>query len=577
MALVSVKEEEYPTDLSPSNFPLPGPGTRGLQHGRNTNNRLSPSHSRGPSPRTVSPSAIHITNDQSFQSHSTLGSTPATPTIPVTTQNHLLQMYQQQQQQQPPQIIGNQQQHSRSQSNQHTDLSNVNTHYVHKVLTQQLREHHLLKQSLVNQMKNPQSPKHQQILTIRLNQVNTSILLVNQHLVMTSQLAYQQQQRGNSDGNSDGTSDGIGSNEHVPISKTLSPPEVFGMDGHNSSDINSSMQNMSLSQSNTVTSNTSVDQQPVRTISKLQRIISSSSHDNKPIDSFANISDEHSVFEEEHQGINMPIPNPIGLPNPGYNTVTSSNSNISDYPINSNVQSAYFTNTSQHQPIQPPLSSSPLTSSGKFSRSVDEIPEFKPGVPWNPSLSSITSANPSFNNTRKVRSDSHRPDSIQLSTGNGPYSNNDRPNFLEPKSEIEFYRDPKSSYSNPHMSSQPYHRPGSSPGIAPGNPRYGGNGNYSSTPTGGYNPGGYYNRPPTVHGFPPTRPSPSTPSQMFPPNQFNGGRNRQRLYSQQSGPAGYNDLGQRNRGYDVGRKWSFDGNPWGVPEKSGNYIMYMYA
>ena len=569
MALVTVKEEEVPSDLSPSNFPLPGSITRGLQPGRNTNNRLSPSssHSGGPSPRTTSPSLVQVSKDQSYQLHSTVGSTPATPTIPVTTQNHLLQMYQQQQQQQHSQIIGKL---PRSLSTPHTDLSSINTQYVQKVLTQQLREHQMLKQQLVNQMKNPQSPKHQHVLTLRLNQANASILLVNQHLVMTNQLAIQQQK-----GIVDSKGPPIGSKDSSAFSKTMSPPEVFGLEGgQNPSEINSmgyTMQNMSLSRNDTV------NQTSTRPVSKLHQIISNSG--NHESDAFGSIDDQ-SVFEDDQQHrhlINKAVPTPISLPSPGF----MSNNDMPDHTTinnSSKVQSSSsFTNAALQQPPPSSSSLSPLTSSGKFSRSVDEIPEFKPGVLWNPSPSSILS-NPPFPNSRKPshRSDNHRPDSIPLSSGNNVFSANDHPNFSESNSEIDYYRDPK--YGNVHAPHQ-YHRPGSSSSMGPPtNPRYNsGNNNYANTPTGGYNTGGYYNnRPQSGQGFP--RPSSGTPSQMFPPNQFNpnGGRNRQRLYSQQSGPAGYNDMGQRNRGYDGGRKWSFDGNPWGVPEKSGNQYMYMY-
>ena len=575
--MASVKEDEVPPDLSPSNFPLPGPIPRGLQPGRSTSNRLSPSstYTGGPSPRTTSPSSFNqVTKDQSFQlpSHaSTAGSTPATPTLSVgSTQNHLMSMYQQQQQSHVMAKL------PRSLSAPHSDSSSINTSYVQKVLSQQLREYQLVKQQLVNQMKSPQTPKHQQILTLRLNQVNASILLVNQHLLMTSQLALQQQQKGASTGSGEGGKGPMGSKDvGTPTSATLSPPEVFGLDDTGSSEINSlgySMQSVSLSRSE---STSSVSQSSARSVSRLQQIISSDSQGSKQTEVFTDM-DNRSVFDDEQQlPLSKPIPSPIGHPS----STTASKSEVFDSCSTAPPSSVVQSSSSGSLPtVQSPSSS--LTNSGKFGRSVDEIPEFKPGVPWNPNPS--IPSNLPFPQSKKLnlRSDSNqRPDSIPLSAGNSSvFSGSDPPSFVDSNSEADYYHD--NVYGNLQQLPPHYNRrPGTSPGMShQPNPRYSSSGNYaSSTASGGYNSGPFYNRQQSGQGFPP-RPSPVTPSsQMFPSNQFNpgAGRNRQRLYSQQTtsggGGGGYGDMGQRsNRGYDSGRKWSFDGNPWGVPEKSGN-------
>ena len=554
LTIVSMKTDD---DLSPSSHVLPGPIPRGLHPARNPSNRLSPSSSGGPSPRTTSPS---FNKDQPYPLHVTTagGSTPATPVS--ATQNHLMPMYQQSSH--PP---GGKL--ARSISLPQSDFSSINTQHAQKVLIEQLREHQMLKQQFVNQMKNPQSPKHQQVLTIRLNQVNASILLVNQQLNMTNRLAMQQQQKGVGPGEMKGP---VGNIDLGTPTSSLPSPDVFISDNHSSGGVGNlafSMHEISMGRSDSTGS--SVCQTPTRSVSKLQRIISGENQDLSKLNDPLSDDGNHSVFDDEQYpctNTGTTLPTPIGQSVSSFNAISKNdpfdNTTVNDF-TNKSVATSVF--TSSHS-----QSTSSLTNSGKFSRSVNEIPEFKPGVLWNPSPSSV---NPSpFPNNQRRQSNSHapepnqRPDSIPLSTGNNSYSNNDPSNFI--RSDMDYYNSDSAHYGPSHSSQL----------VRRVSPNMGGQSNqrYSSNPN--FGGGGYYNRQQSGQGYPP-RPSPSTPasSQMFPPGQFNpsgaGRINRQRLYSQQStggvaGGGGYGD--QRNKGYDMGRKWSYDGsNPWGVPEKTG--------
>ena len=558
LAIVSMKTDDNPPDLSPLNHVLPGPLPRGLHSARNPGNRLSPSSSGGPSPRTTSPS---FNKDQSYPLHVTTagGSTPATPVS--STQNHLVPVYQHQQSSRLP--VGKPL--ARSISLPQSDFSTINTQHAQKVLIEQMREHQMLKQQFVNQMKNPQSPKHQQMLTIRLNQVNSSILLVNQQLNMTNRLAMQQQQKGVGPGEIKGP---MGNRDLGTPASSLPSPDVFIVDNHSSGDVGSlafSMHDISMGRSDSTGS--SVCQTPTRSVSKLQRIISGENQDSTRLTDPLSDDGNHSVFDDEQYpctNTGSTLPTPIGQSVSGFNAVSKSdpfdNIAVTD-STNRSAATSVFTSTHSQ-------STSSLTNSGKFSRSVNEIPEFKPGVPWNPS----PSMNPSpYPNNQRRQSNSRapeptqRPDSIPLSTGNNSYSNNDPSNFIRP--DVDYYNSDSAHYGPAH-SSQSIRRVSPNMGGGQPNQRYSSNSGFS---------GGYYNRQQSGQGYPP-RPSPSTPasSQMFPPGQFNppgAGRNRQRLYSQQSSSGGVGGVGyaeQRNKGYDLGRKWSYDGsNPWGVPEKSG--------
>lgn len=442
------------------------------------------------------------------------------------------------------------------------DLSSINTSYVQKVLTQQLKDRQALKQQLINQLKTLQSPKHQQMLTLRLNQVNANIMIVDQQLVLTNHLAMQQkQQRGNSNEERNGTMGPRESPNTPSSSTTLSPPDVFSsVEVHvpNSTDVNTGSDHIA----------------ETRSVSKLQRIISSGgSQELMPPDVFQGTD----VFD----------------PSTSSTTVAPTLVGPSSY---SNTDSYNDTIVTSSKPTQSSPTQNSLTSSGKFTRSVDEIPEFKPGVPWNPGSSTSSGTGNNSSNSRKFVSQrssdaSRRPDSIPLSgsgTTNVPYS-------MDTMSDNDFYHQDPMNHNYPnsaHFSSQQYQRAGTSPGgigQSSSNPPRGAS--YRSASSGNYPIGGgfgntgsgYYTRQQSGgQGYQP-RPSPGTPtSQMFPPSPFNssntGSRNqRQRLYSQQptvSGGlgGGFNEGAgaPQRKGFDSGRKWSFDGsNPWGVPEKSG--------
>ena len=196
-----------------------------------------------------------------------------------------------------------------------------------------------------------------------------------------------------------------------------------------------SMQNVSLSGSGSVDTPT-VSESSARTVSKLHKIISGS-QESMNTEGFAD-ANVHNVALDDKQhggsgellpiGTRRSIPSPIAPSTPGFNTTTkvemvdvTSALNISS-PMKTQQPSLSYTST-QHGP------SASVTNSGKFARSVDEIPEFKPGVPWNPNP--MLPSHQTFNQPKKMshRSD-NRPDSIPLSSH--PYSSKESSSFVIP-------------------------------------------------------------------------------------------------------------------------------------------------
>ena len=574
--MTTVKEEES-QQLSPPNFlPTTSSGSsnsRALKYSNSigSNNRLSPSSSQsgGASPRAISPSSTPGGNNdfyqqlhgQMSQNGSMSGTQPTTMTS-FPSQNHLMQLQLQKQQPPLPQ---------RTMSAPHGQLSGVSLQNVHTLLTRQLKQYYLLKQQLTMQMSqlksssaNPsQKQQQQQLLTIQLNQVNGSILLANQHLLVTEDLV-QQDIKANKDigtlnGHSQG-SDGFNREIGTHLQGSMSSGDVKGL--------SYSMQNVSLSGNGNNNTSTTISQSSARTISRLQQIISCNQESK-------NTDNDDQNNQKEHLGMELPSRKAPSPSNP-ITTLPNYIRGREEEPTNTTeVVTSNIPKPTLATSLSLPLSNqnTSMTSSTKFVRSVDDIQEFKPGVPWTPQ-------NPNHGNIARSHSGhmtGHMTDTKPDNIPPSPMTFSD--SSFGGSMNIEYYspNDGPNTFGSGFNPPSQFRRHGN----MGSNPRYGGNGNHqnyinSSTNGGGYRPNGRgFQRPP----LPPQGP-------VFVQSQFNPGRNRQRAYSQ-SQQGGYNDhhLGQmgenvqarfsmqnNNKGYDSsGRKWSFDSNPWGVPEKSGMY------
>ncbi|XP_019849214.1 PREDICTED: trinucleotide repeat-containing gene 6B protein-like isoform X2 [Amphimedon queenslandica] len=230
--------------------------------------------------------------------------------------------------------------------NVHTGLDLVN---LQQVLGQQLNQYLLLRQRLMIQISQlkavPQgggAPQHQ-FLMANLNQINTQIKGAHQQLALINQMILKQQQHLSPDDKDEKDNLVLGgvSSEATPTTSGI--------------DVSVSMQSLSLDPPPPPPPG-EVGKLSARNLSRLQKVMtsvdegSSSGATITGTDDTSTLSQSESILQEDAN--DSP---PLLL-----NTSTSTTSTVS--------------------------SGGGFTSSGRFSsvRSVDEIPEFKPGVPWNP-------------------------------------------------------------------------------------------------------------------------------------------------------------------------------------------------
>lgn len=406
-----------------------------------------------------------------------------------------------------------------------TGLDLVN---LQQILSQQLTQHKLLKQKLmiqIGQLKSTsltpqQLQKQQQFLTANMNQVNAQINTVHQQLMVLMKLVQQKQLVEEKDGKEMGSY--YTATETMPTS---------------GDDLNSSMQAMSLDQAD-------ISKTSARTLSRLQQIISGNSQESETTD----------------QGMEP------------YTDVPSMGGEMASHPVTTSIVQV------EDVPLLTTAPPQNFPSSSRFStvRSVDEIPEFKPGVPWNPhahsnqaqiytkSISVTTPTTPSdIDSLYSPDSTSDRmyQTSHNRATSAGFNSQYGASGYAYEQSNF-------GTASQPRFSSIPstYHRSGSYSGSGYGNsgpPHYKG---YSSAQQKlppqqqGFPPPGRHHRPRLTQqnsfsGFS-SNPVPSTPTGSY------NSRSISTNYRGQPQYAGSSNNSQHN-------KWTFDGNPWGMPATSG--------
>ena len=474
--------------------------------------------STSPSGHVTPPLSLPITSSVNIKENTYL-STPSSTGTPNGTGP---QVYQGQQWQQ--------QQHRVSPNSPATGLNLPNLQHE---LTLQLNQCQLLKQRLTMQMKSnstlpsPQFQKQQQFLTANLNQVNNKIIAINKQMMAVNQLMQQQKQpmvmdeKDGKETRSDNYTNGIGDMQSI----------------------NYSVQSMSLSSS-------AISQTSARTLSRLQQIINQQQQ-----------TDLISPSVEHSEKLEPELP-------------TGNQSNNDELFVISTA-----TNTGLQQDVSMPSSS--VVSSTRFStgRSVDDIPEFKPGVPWNPhpnssqtqtytnssSITTPTTPNDfgSLYSDNTGNNDLYSPQGYGRGPGlNLPYGSSHHQPYDAPQ---PYSNVPQNRFSNPSVG-------GSMTGAAPYT-SYNRVTSYSGPFNGGYNgtvgagSPGYKNyvtqQKPLGGGFPPGR------------------SYRPKLQQQYSFPgfSSYGPVGGRNSNVYRGQpnssqqpnKWNFDGNPWGMPATSGTF------
>ena len=231
-------------------------------------------------------------------------------------------------------------------------LSGIDLVNLQQALGQQLNQYMLLRQRLmiqISQLKTvPQggTPQHQ-FLTANLNQINAQIKGAHHQLSLINQMIHKQQQQQQSS-SANLSPDDKDEKDSLVVGGVSSEatPTTSGVD------VSVSMQNMSLDPPG------EVGKLSARNLSRLQKVMTS-------VD----------------EGGNSVVP-PVTITGTDDTSTLSQTKSALQEETNESPPLLLATSTS----ITSTVSSGGFTSSGRFSsvRSVDEIPEFKPGVPWNP-------------------------------------------------------------------------------------------------------------------------------------------------------------------------------------------------
>ena len=398
---------------------------------------------------------------------------------------------------------------------------------LHQTLSQQLSQYQQTEQTIILQLKSlpaattssgtsqasqqsaaaPLSPQ-EQALRQSLSQVTNNIKILKQQLTLitklhTQQLAAQASER-----------------QELPPSMPQTPSEALeDVPSEPSSrssmvttpgDINYGMQSMSLSDGS---QSSSISQSSARTISRLHRIISGSG------------GQESTIVDKD--GLELSEINSTSVS-------SSEPSTTGTYTGDGGGSSSITTPAS----VTTPSGTSSLFGS---TRSVDEIPEFKPGVPWQGSKSSKTSSGTSFGRSMSVDQD------MFLSVADGPGTfGSTTPGAFTPQ---------PIGHRNSLGSGAQFDIPRQ---YSPNQQRMGnGGGRYtykttinssSRTTTGNYRQVGS-----TGQGLP----GYSNPDRLR-GNYSNTGMQQSKNVTTYTGSA------QKQN-----QKWNFDNNPWGMPVKSG--------
>ena len=500
---------------------------------------------------------------------------------------------QQPQQQQQPRTLPNTTSTTAQNNYAGLDLPNLQ-----QVLTQQVTQFQYMKQQLVVQLSqlrssnlsSAQLQKQQQFLTTNLNQVNTKINLVNQQLQVISRLLAQQKSSSHintvyeKDGkevsgiNSVVVTSGGGGAHDLPSNSTTTVTSEL-----DSQSLNYGVQNLSLA-----STPTSITQTSARTLSRLQQIISGSQQQTETPSLSMDVKDDMEMkpFSE--------IP-----------TVTTS------LPIVGKTGDNTFLATSSQDTITSstttrPVSSSTFASSSRFNavRSVDDIPEFKPGVPWHPHTQSNQSQ--VYTKSSSVSTPTTPHDFGGLYSNQSTHSDNNSKEFYSSQSSFgrptggfnsQYGHQNNVQYEHsqhfnnpPHFSNAPIG--GGSAYLFNRSSSYSGPNNYGTPAQGG---GPNYK----LYGSQPKTPPSHLPGGGGGTGAFPPGRHRLRLQNQHSfsgfpisgGSSSYGSIGRsynrdnfrnqqpqftgNNKGFEQTQqqqhhKWNFDGNPWGMPTTSGN-------
>ena len=618
LALTALKDEES-QDVPNSSLGYPPPSTSNSSNNLlmrskklSSSGNSQPMSSSGQSsiPGNISPpstkpvSSTSVTGvDPLYQQKTITGTTGGSGVASLPSQqpqqslqNHLqpLHWQQPQQQQQQPRAVPNTTTTTTTQNNYAgLDLPNLQ-----QVLTQQVNQFQYMKQQLVMQLSQLRSSnlsstqlQKQQFLTTNLNQVNTKINLVNQQLQVINQLLAQQKSSSHTNTvyEKDGkevsginnvvvTSGGDGAHDLPSNSTTTVTSEV------DSQSLNYGVQNLSLA-----STPTSITQTSARTLSRLQQIISGNQQQTEMPSVSMDVKDDTEIkpFSETP-------------------TVTTS------FPVGKTGDNTFLATSSQDMITSStttrPVSSSTFASSSRFNavRSVDDIPEFKPGVPWHPHTQSNQSQ--VYTKSSSVSTPTTPHDFGGLYSNQSIHSDNNSKEFYSSQSSFgratggfnsQYGHQNNVQYEHSHHFNNPPHFSNAPIGGGSAYPfnrssSYSGPSNYGTPAQGGgpnYKLYGSQPKPLPSHlpgggggggtgAFPPGRHRPRMQNQhSFSGFPISGGSssyssigrsyNRDNFRSQQPQFTG-NNKGFEQPQQQQHQKWNFDGNPWGMPTTSGN-------
>ena len=565
MALTALKEDDQ--DLGYTSVPLPAPPIS-----------LAPpvkSNESGPSP----PPPV-----SSSSSHYSSSSSPTPPSLALSAQ---LPWQQRQSSVTTPVLT------TPTTSSGGGLPSGLDATSLRQLLAQQLNHYLLLKQKLMIQLSQLKSvpspggltpsPAQQQFIVANLNQVNAQIKTVHHQLTVITQFIQHKQLASSSTTTSTAN---ISSTNTLPTTTAPAPPVpdeekelvkgVSGTSGETTPtsvgvDVNYGMQGLSFEDD--------IGQSTTRNHSRLQKVMTSP--ENEPMNDQASTNAnntrgrgrggrEEGVFEgsiSQGDGFLQPSINESStliLPAP---TTTAGSLNSAPASVSS---------------------STGFTTSGRFNsvRSVDEIPEFKPGVPWNPQSVGSSKTAPSTPLSDYISSEDKYP-SFNRSSGYQSSSSGYASHHLSASSYESKYGGgggggPTSSrYSNqPPPIPSSFNRSNSYNGSSAS--YYGGSslgGGGASSGYKGFNvdmqqkflpqqqqqmqtlqSSSFSRRPKLSHQH-----SYSGYSSNLPPTPTGN-------YGNRSSVSGGNYRGSGSYGGQQQNKWAFDGNPWGMPATSGNVI-----
>jgi hypothetical protein len=429
-----------------------------------------------------------------------------------------------------------------------------NLQYIFNQQLNQLTQYRLMKHRLSLQLNQIQSApgassttsQVQKQLTFNLNQVNEQIATVTKNLLAINQLLQQKQSMMQID-EKDGGVKVTGAAARLPPSSVEGNNEMPA--------INYSIQNMSMN-------STSISKSSARTLSRLQQIINQQqSEQNESLD-----------VKEPHDG----------------GTINNNDQNIVGVTVSSSANNDNFSLTTSSsigptlQPQQAPPTSNVTTRFNSI-RSVDDIPEFKPGVPWNPHSQGGVGPARTTKDSMTPSTDFRGGPMYQQDIGNDLYSPNDygqsynnsqyppppaNPRFEQPQ---HFGNNSQTHYSTLPIGggsgSSSFNRSNS---YGSNGSSYTNNGYYSSL----YKP--FNNLPQQKQSFVVPPPPPGSNRSHRPPklqaqHSYGGVPTNSASY----GPIGGrspNNIYRSNSGQQQNKWNSFDGNPWGMPATSGKVI-----